>query len=348
MEFTCPVDTLRPHCFALLVAAGVPEQEAEIAAGILLDTSLEGIDTHGVSRLPVYLSCLEKGRINPRPQIKIVKEGAVAKVDGDNGLGQLVAARSMSVAMDLAKEFGVGFVVTRRSNHFGAASYYCKMAAGRGMLGIVLTNAPPAMPPWGGKSAYFGTNPIAFGIPNGGFPVVVDLSSSHVARGNIILAAKEGRPIPLGWAIDKDGQPTTDPQAALEGGAVLPVGGAKGYALALAIEVMTGILSGSAYGDGVGFIYDEKTDPADVSHSFIALDISRIMPENAFLSRMEEMIRGVKAVPVAAGAAGIRVPGEKRYETYQIRVKKGIPMGPSLLHELRQTAARLGVKPLNC
>ncbi|KLU60555.1 (2R)-3-sulfolactate dehydrogenase (NADP(+)) [Peptococcaceae bacterium CEB3] len=348
MDFTCPVETLQRHCIDLLVATGVSVKEAEMVTTILIDTSLEGIDTHGISRLPAYLSCLNEGRINAQPQIKIVKSGAVAKVDGDNGLGQLVSATSMSVALDLADEFGIGLAVTRRSNHFGASSYYCKIAAQRGMIGVVFTNAPPAMPPWGGKSAYFGTNPIAFGFPNAGFPVTADLASSQVARGKIILAAKEGRAIPLGWAIDKDGRETTDAQAAIAGGAVLPLGGAKGYALAMAIEVMTGILSGSAYGNEVGFIYDGNKEPADVSHSFIALDVSRIMPVNLFLERMDGMIGGVKSVPLADGADAIRIPGEKRYKTFQARMKGGIPIRSAVLNELRQIASTLGVKRLEC
>ncbi|MDI6877978.1 MAG: Ldh family oxidoreductase [Desulfitobacteriaceae bacterium] len=333
-------------CCNLLASVGVPADDAQVVAAVLIDTSLEGIDTHGLSRLPAYLTCLKNGRINKEPQIRVVKSGAVASIDGDNGLGQLVAVRSMQVAIDLGKEFGIGLATAKRSNHFGAASYFCKMAAGQGMIGQVFTNAPPAMPPWGGMRPYFGTNPVAFGIPQEEYPVVIDLSSSNVARGNVILALKEGRSIPLGWAIDKEGRPTTDPKEALEG-AVLPVGGAKGYALALAVEVMAGILSGSAYGLDVGFIYDDKKEPANIGHSFIAIDVSRLMLDDTFTERLSDMIQGIKAVPLAEGYSEIRIPGEKRHRIMQERRKSGIPVSQTLLKELNILAAELGVSPLS-
>lgn len=340
-----PVNKLSQFCKELLVAAGVSEEDAAIVTDVLIDTSLEGIDTHGVSRLPIYLSRIRNGRINARPQIKVKRLGAVAAVDGDNGLGQLVAVRSMEVAINLASEYGIGFVATKHSNHFGAASYYCKMAARRQMVGIAFTNTPPGIPPWGGRRPYFGTNPIAFAFPTGNYPVVVDMSSSTVARGNIIMAAKEGQEIPLGWAIDAEGRPTTDPKKALEG-AVLPVGGAKGYALALAVEVMSGILSGSAYGPDVGWIYDDSLKPVNIGHSFIAIDISRLMPIEVFYKRMADMIQGIKAVPLADGFERILIPGERRQMKARERVKEGIPVSENLLRELNQMALELGVQPL--
>ncbi|SHE31522.1 Malate/lactate/ureidoglycolate dehydrogenase, LDH2 family [Desulfofundulus australicus DSM 11792] len=339
------VETLTGFCRELLVAVGVPGEDAEVVAGVLIDTSLEGIDTHGISRLPIYLSRVRNGRINARPRITVEKSGAVATVDGDNGLGQLVAVRSMEVAINLAAECGVGFVATRRSNHFGAASYYCKMAARRQMVGMAFTNTPPGIPPWGGRRPYFGTNPIAFAFPTDKHPVVVDMSSSTVARGNIILAAREGREIPPGWAIDAEGRPTTDPGKALEG-AVLPVGGAKGYALALAVEVMSGIISGSAYGPEVGWIYDDSLEPVNIGHSFIAIDISRLMPVETFHERMADMIRGIKAVPLAEGFERIFIPGERRQIKAQARMNEGIPVSDNLLKELNELARELGVRPL--
>jgi len=343
MEY--PVKKVSEFSFNLLTSVGVPQDDAQVVASVLIDTSLEGIDTHGLSRLPVYLTCLKNGRINKQPQMDVVKLGAVASIDGDNGLGQLVAVRGMQAAIELAKEFGIGLATAKRSNHFGAASYYCKLAASQGMIGQVFTNAPPAMPPWGGMRPYFGTNPIAFGIPQEGYPVVIDLSSSNVARGNVILASNEGHSIPLGWAIDEEGRPTTEPKAALEG-AVLPVGGAKGYALALAVEVMAGILSGSAYGLDVGFIYDDKKEPANIGHSFIAIDVTRVMPGVVFAERLSDMISGIKSVPLAEGYSEIRIPGEKRHRIMQERRKSGIPVSPALLMELNTLAAEVGISPL--
>ncbi|MCB8814208.1 Ldh family oxidoreductase [Desulfosporosinus shakirovi] len=330
---------LEDFCKALLVASGVPESEALIVSSVLVDTSLEGIDTHGISRLPIYLSCLLNGRINPKPSIQKKFNDAVAVVDGDNGLGQLVAYRSMALAVDLAKVYGLGFVTVKNSNHFGAASTYCKMAAHEGMIGQAYTNSPCGIPPWGGKNPYFGTNPISYGFPNGDQPVVVDMSSSIIARGKIILAAKEGRSIPKGWAIDQYGNSTTDAEAALQG-AVLPVGGPKGYALALAAEVMSGIISGSKYGTHVGWIYDDSLEPVNIGHSFFAIDISRLMPLRDYAQRMTDMIGEIKSVPRADEVDAIRIPGERRQSIAEERKKDGIPINEGLLQELNELAVK--------
>jgi len=346
LTYKYPADKLKHFCKELLMHYGVPEQDATIVTEVLIDASLEGVDTHGVNRLPIYVSRIKNGRINAKPKVKISKSGATGIVDGDNGLGQLVAVRSMEVAIELAHEYGVSIVVTRHSNHFGAASYYCKMAVDRQMIGITFTNTPPGIPPWGGKRPYFGTNPIAFAFPTGGQPIVVDMSSSTVARGNIILAAKEGKPIPLGWAIDKEGRPTTDPNKALEG-AVLPIGGPKGYALCLAVEVMSGILSGSAFGPDVGWIYDDKLEPVNIGHCFMAIDISRFMPLEMFYNRINKMIREIKSVPLADGFSEIFIPGERRQIKFKERLREGIPIGESVLQELNQLAQEVNLPPLS-
>ena len=336
---------MQKFCFDLLCACKVPEEDAKIVTTVILDTSLEGLDTHGLSRLPQYLISMRKGRINPKPNIKIQNNNALVGIDGDNGLGQLLAERAMNEAIKAAVQHGIGLATVNHSNHFGAASYYCKMAANKQMLGIVFTNAPSAVAPWGGKGPYFGTNPVAFGVPFKENSVIIDLSSSAVARGHIILAAKEGKAIPLGWALDQDGKPTTDPKEALNG-ALLSLGGAKGYALALGVEVMAGILSGSAFGENVGFIYDDGQDPVDIGHTFIAIDVARLMPMETFYQRMENMIAGIKAVPLAEGFSEIRIPGERRHKIAHERLINGIPINATLLEELKGLASELGVEYL--
>jgi len=333
-------------CKELLKGAGVPDEDASIVANVLVDTSMEGIDTHGISRLPIYLTRIQNGRINPRPTIKVNGTApSLANVDGDNGLGQLVAVRSMQSAINLAGETGVGAVAVKHSNHYGASSYYCKMASSSGMIGMAFTNTPSGIPPWGGKKAYFGTNPIAFAFPGKDQPVVIDMSSSTVARGNIIMAAKEGNPIPEGWAIDSEGLPTTDAKAALEG-AVLPMAGPKGYAMALAVEILSGILSGSAYGPRVGWIYDESTEPVDIGHFFIAIDIGKMMNLSDFLSRLDHMAGEIKSSPKATGVEEIYLPGERRTINAQKRKTAGLPISDQLLSELNGLARDLGVNPL--
>ncbi|MBE0467817.1 MAG: Ldh family oxidoreductase [Candidatus Desulforudis sp.] len=346
MELKVPPANLRQFCMDLLVGARVPPTDARVVATVLVDASLDGIDTHGVSRLPVYLKCLQNGRINPVPEIKVARSApAAAVLDGDHGLGQLVAVRAMEQAITLAAEAGVGVVAVRHSNHFGAASYYCKMAVARNMIGLAFSNSAPGIPPWGGRRAYFGTNPVAFGFPAANSPVMVDMSLTKAARGNVILAAREGTPIPAGWALDAAGRPTTDPREALAG-AVLPFGGPKGYALALAVEVLCGVLSGAGYGPRVGWIYDDGVQPADVGHFFIAIDIASLMPLSEYISRMESMKAEVTAVPAAEGAAPIRLPGERRRAAAVSRSREGIPMEPALLSELNELAVRLNVATL--
>lgn len=333
-------------CKKLLQGAGVPPGDAAIVADVLIDASLEGIDTHGVSRLPVYLTRIQNGRINAKADIKVERTApAQAGIDGDNGLGQLVGVRSMQVAIELAGKTGAGAVAVKNSNHFGASSYYCKMAASRGMVGLAFTNTPSGIPPWGGKKAYFGTNPIAFAFPGKEVPVVVDMSSSTVARGNIILAAKEGRPIPEGWAIDSNGRPTTDAKAALEG-AVLPMAGPKGYALALAVEILSGVLSGSAFGPRVGWIYDDSTEPVNIGHFFLAMEISGFMPLHSFVDRMDQMITEIKEVPLSENFERILIPGERRAIEANRRKVEGIPVPEQLLAELNNIAREVGVKLL--
>lgn len=339
-------EELFEFCQKLLEGAGVPSEDAAITADVLVDTSLEGIDTHGISRLPIYLTRIQNGRINANPVIKVERTAAsLANVDGDNGLGQLVGVRSMQAAIDISRETGVGAVATRHSNHFGASSYYCKMASAVGMVGMAFTNTPSGVPPWGGKKAYFGTNPIAFAFPGKEQPVVVDMSSSTVARGNIIMAAKEGRPIPEGWAIDSQGRPTTDAKAALEG-AVLPMAGPKGYAMALAVEILSGILSGSHYGPRVGWIYDESTEPVNIGHFFLAIDINKLMPLDNFVGRMDHMVQEIKSSPKAEGVEEIFIPGERRFNKACRNRSEGIAVSDQLLTELNELAQRLGVKAL--
>ncbi len=250
--------------------------------------------------------------------------------------------------MPVARETGIAGVAVCNSNHFGTAAYYCRMACEEGMALIAATNSPPGIAPWGGRQAYFGTNPIAFGFPTRREPpVIVDLSSSVVARGKVILAAKQREPIPEGWAIDESGETTTDAQAALKG-AMLPLGGAdggaKGYALALAVEMMAGVLSGAAFGPGVGNLYrDGEEPPADVGHFFILLDLSCWMGLEDYYSRIERFLEEIKASPRAAGAEEILYPGERRHGNYLRNLKEGIVLSPAVREELADLGGECGV-----
>lgn len=334
---------LTNFCEEVFVSLGMPRGDAEVAADSLVRANLEGTDSHGISRLAIYARRMREGRISTRPKIGVEQAGSVLRVDGGNALGQVASYHAIEAAIPIARETGLAGVAIRNSNHFGTAAYYCQMACREGMALIAMTNSPPGIAPWGGKKAYFGTNPIAFGFPTRREPpVIVDMSSSVVARGNIILAAAEGRAIPEGWAIDEEGLATTDADAALRG-AVLPLGGAKGYALAMAVEIMSGVLSGAAFGPRVNNLYKDEDSAANVGHSFILLDVARWMPLNDYYARIDQFLEEIKIAPRARDVQEIFYPGERRYLTYLKRVEEGIALPAAVQEELEELARECGL-----
>ena len=240
---------LAAFCTAVLERVDVPREHAETVARSLLAANLRGVDTHGMTRLPIYVERLRAGLINGRVSGTVVAEGPTTAVfDGENGLGQVVGTKGMQLAIAKAESAGVGFVTVRNSNHYGTAAYYAMMALAHDMIGVSITNSPPLMAPWGGRKGFLGTNPLSIAVPAGEErPFVFDMATSVVARGAVILAAKRGDAIPPTWAMNKDGEPTTDAKAALEG-AVLPLGGHKGFGLAMAIDILAGVLAGGPFG----------------------------------------------------------------------------------------------------
>ncbi|TDF98341.1 Ldh family oxidoreductase [Paenibacillus piri] len=334
---------LTDFCKQVFIQLGLPADDAAIAADSLVRADLEGNESHGMSRLSIYAKRIQEGRISANPAIVCESFGSILKVDGDNGLGQIVSYRAIKRAIVMVQEGGIAGVFIRNSNHFGTAAYFCQQACMDNIAVIAMTNSPPGIPPWGGKKAFFGTNPIAFGFPlRNEPPVIIDMSSSVVARGKIIMADKTGEAIPLGWAMDESGKETADPAAALRG-AVLPLGGAKGYALAMAIEIMCGVLSGAAYGPHVNNLYKDGDSAANVGHSFILLDISRWMAVEHYFDIMEEFLREVKDVPKAAGVDEIHYPGERRHAKYAARSVAGIHISQEVVNELTQLGEDLKV-----
>ena len=336
-------EELKTFCKNVFAQLGMRVEDADVVSDSLVRANLEGTDSHGVSRMGIYTGRMREGRVSADPTVKIDHDGAVLRVDGGNGLGQIASYHALKDAFPIARESGIVGVGVRNSNHFGAAAYYCQMASREGMALIATTNSPPGIAPWGGKKAYFGTNPIAFGFPTRNEPpVIVDMSSSVVARGNIINAAREGEPIPEGWAIDEEGVATTDAAAALKG-AVLPLGGAKGYALALAVEVMSGVLSGAAFGPHVNNLYKDNDPPANVGHSFILLDVSSWLDLDDYYDRMDQFLDEIKATPRAKGVGEIFYPGERRYTTYHEKMKEGISLPSAVQKELEGLGREYGV-----
>lgn len=345
-EVRHPPGELERFCREVLLRLGVPPEDAAVAAGSLVRAELEGAGSHGLGRLPVYARRIREGRIQARPRVRVERVGGcVLRVDGGNGLGRVVSYRALEAATPVARELGMAGVAVRRSNHFGAASFYCQIACQKQMALIATTNSPPGIAPWGGREALLGTNPIAVGFPvKGGPPLIADLSSSVVARGRIMLAAREGRKIPEGWAVDSSGNPTTDPEEALEG-AVLPFGGAKGYALALAVEALAGVLSGASSSPEVGNLYRDGDPPADVGHLFILIDVGRWMPLEEYYARMGRLLGRIKSSPKARGAEEILYPGERRHRAYLANSGESLRLEPGLEAELWKLAVVLGVAP---
>lgn len=331
-------EDLKKFCQEVFEHLGMGQEDADVVSDSLVRANLEGTDSHGVSRMGIYTNRMQDGRIFADPNVEIEHNGSVLRVDGGNGLGQIASYHALKAALPVARETGIAGVGVRNSNHFGAAAYYCRMACREGMALIATTNSPPGIAPWGGKKAYFGTNPIAFGFPTRNEPpVIVDMSSSVVARGNIINAAREREPIPEGWATDEEGEATTDAEAALKG-AMLPLGGAKGYALALAIEVMSGVLSGAAFGPHVNNLYKDNDPPADVGHSFILMDVSCWLDLDDYYDRMDQILNEIKTSPRAKDVEGILYPGERRYGSYLDKMEEGIALPDAVSKELEELA----------
>jgi LDH2 family malate/lactate/ureidoglycolate dehydrogenase len=330
---------------AIAAAAGVRPPDAAILADALVEADVQGISTHGVSRLNIYVRRIQKGLINPTAELVVDRRrGATLAVDAGNGLGQVQAVKTLEMLTPMAKENGVAVATIRRSQHFGALSYYCNRAAGRDQILLATTNCEPAMSPEGACEAFFGTNPIAASFPTGkGYVIKIDLATSVVARGNIIAAQKRGQPIPAGWALTVAGEPTTDAAAALAG-TVLTMAGHKGYALALLVEVLSGVLSGAAIGPAVGSMYKNLDRSQDVGHFFCLLDIAAFMDPGAFKQRIDRAIDGIKACRKRPGVKEVLVPGERSHQKALLNRKQGIPIEEATRKELKTLCEELGVE----
>jgi LDH2 family malate/lactate/ureidoglycolate dehydrogenase len=343
MDCYCPKEIIK-QVSAIVQAAGVSADDAGILAASLVEADLSGTATHGISRLAIYIKRIQKGLIDPKAKLTIDRQrGGTLAVDAGNGLGQVQAMKVLDRLIPMAASQGVAAATIRNSQHFGALSQYCNRAADQGMILFATTNCEPSMSPEGGREAFFGTNPIAMSFPTGkGFNIKVDLATSLVARGNIIAAQKKGQSIPAGWALDVDGNPTTDANAALAG-TVLTMAGHKGYALALMVEVMSGVLSGAAVGSQIGSMYKNLDRKQDVGHFFSLMDICAFMDREVFIQRIDAMVDQIKAVRKRPGVQEILLPGERSHRIAAERKAKGVPIDPATLKELGDLCQQLKV-----
>jgi L-2-hydroxycarboxylate dehydrogenase (NAD+) len=325
---------------------GVPSAEAQIGADALVAADLRGVDTHGVIRFSPqawYVKWLSEGSMTARPNIRIVSESAsTALIDGDRGMGMVIGHRAMELAVAKAKQSGIGMVGVRNSRHYGMSAYYAMQTLPHDMIGIAMTNASRQVVPTFGREARFGTNPMCFAVPaDKELPFVLDMATTTAAAGKLELAARMEKAIPLGWALNENAQATDDPRVAQKARRLLPLGGSresgshKGYGLAIVVEILCGVLTGTLTA------LNADQDPR--GHFFGAIRIDAFRAVDEFKRDMDRLIQELKSTPPIAGQDRVYVAGEIEFETAEERTERGIPLLPSVLKGLREVGEQLGV-----
>lgn len=336
---------LRGYTQRLLESTGLGADEADCIAASLVEADLRGVSSHGLMRLRTYASRVKCGVVKGGVTPRIVRESAAfLAVDGGNGNGMWTARQIMRTCIERARDQGACFATVNNGNHFGIAATYTEMAAAQGMIGIALSNAGATMVPTGGRKPLLGANPLSIAVPAGKFPpLVLDMATSTVAQGKIILAAKEGKTsIPSDWAVDETGAPTTDPQRALAG-AMLPFGGAKGYGLALIIDILVAVLSGALTSAHTHNFWKDFERPQNLGFFLGAWNIASVIALPDFTARMEAVLAEMKSCPPAPGHTEVFYPGEIEHRRAVENLRDGIPLGPAVVDDLTKLGAEYGV-----
>ncbi len=334
---------LNSYCEAVLTASGVDPWCSQIVANMLLDAELSGVSTHGVSRMSIYMERMEKGLVSRSNNIQVIKEGPSSLViDAGNTLGAPSAQFAMEACIRKAAGTGCCFATVKNSNHFGTAAFYTKMAVEKGMIGFSCTNLTGKIAPYGAAEPFMGTNPISVAAPSNDLPVVLDMTPSVVALGKLILAQKLGKEIPLGWALDQDGNPTTDPAKGRKG-SLIPIGGPKGSGMAIVVDILSGILSGAGYGPHLHDLY-EFDAPQGVGHFLGAIDIAHFIDLDTFKSTLSTMIKEIKGLQTASGFDEIRLPGERSLTLIEKNRRDGIELPEPVYQELLEIGSPYGLK----
>jgi LDH2 family malate/lactate/ureidoglycolate dehydrogenase len=345
-EIAFPVGRLAAFATEAFVRLGVAAEDAALVADSLVQADAWGHGSHGVMRIFWYGARLETGAMAPtaRPEF-VVDAGGLAVLDGHDGIGQVIAKRAMESAIERARAHGIGAVAVRNSGHFGTAMYFTRMAAAAGCIGFLSTNASPAMAPWGAREKRVGTNPWSWAAPAGSFPtMMLDVANTAVARGKLYVARQRGAAIPEGWAMDEDGRVTTDPARGIAG-TILPMAGHKGYAVSVLMDVVAGVLSGSAFGGAVVGPYRADAR-SGVGHLAIAIDIAACRPLADFEADMEALIRDLKSTPPAPGFDEVLYPGEPEARHARGCAAHGVALPAATVSDLNAHARRLGVPEL--
>jgi LDH2 family malate/lactate/ureidoglycolate dehydrogenase len=337
---------LKRFCEEILVKGGVERTAAKTVADVMLYADMRGIESHGIQWLPIYMKRLTAGGVAVRSHATVEADNkATCIVNANNGFGQVAAVKAIEMALDKAREYGVGAVGVAHSNHMGALGYYALKAAEAGFISIICGNTTPLMPPWGGKELRLGTNPLCIGVPAGEhYPIIIDMATSASARGKLFIAEKKGEKIPLGWALDSDGQPTDDPQKAIKG-FLLPMAGPKGYGLAMAIDVLCGVLTGSLFGKHITSLFGNTDVPQNVGHFVVAINVEHFIDRQYYNSQIELLIEGLREVKPLPSVDKIFLPGEIEYLKYLENKEKGAAVGKKSLNEVEMLGRQLGLDP---
>jgi len=356
--FYVPLEMLERFMIEVFVKTGVPEADAKICAEVLAEADRRGIESHGIARFKtIYIDRIEAGIINPFTNIEVVRETPTTVVlDGNNGMGQVIATKAMELAIQKASKLGMGMVAVRNSNHYGIAGYYASMAIKAGMIGITGTNARPSVAPTFGVENLLGTNPLTFGMPSDEpFPFLIDCATSIIQRGKVEVYARLGKPLPKGWVIDKNGESKTDSAQVLEDlskgdAALVPLGGIgektsgyKGYGYATVVEILSSALQGGAFLTALSGYKDGRREPHRLGHFFIAIDIKAFTELEDFKKTTGSILRQLRNSTKMPGQKRIWTAGEKEYEAWQERQKTGIPIDRVVQSEILELKQRFNL-----
>ncbi|HEY8780893.1 MAG TPA: Ldh family oxidoreductase [Mucilaginibacter sp.] len=350
---------LRAFTQNIFLAMGCSDEHATLAADVLILSDLRGIDSHGVARLVGYVRLWEKKRINTKPNITVVHETpTTATVDGDAGLGLVVAPFAMKLAIQMAEQYGSGWVSVRNSNHFGIAGFHTLMAVEKDMIGFAMTNASPLVAPTFSNERLLGTNPMCYAFPAGKYPpVVVDMATSAAANGKLEIAQRMGKQVPEGWIQDREGNFTTDPHALKKGGSLLPLGSDrehgshKGFGLSATVDILSAVLSGANYGPWVPPFVSFLEPPADpvglgIGHFVGAMRVDGFRPVDEFKAHLDNWITRFKSASTVDPAQKVIIPGEPEMKAMADRKKNGIPLIDEVVNDLNGLAEKFGIEKL--
>ncbi|MDR0621134.1 MAG: Ldh family oxidoreductase [Deltaproteobacteria bacterium] len=332
---------LKETISSILAKVGVPPEDAEVVAEVMADTNAKGIESHGIRWLDIYVQRIKAGGYNPVTKLEVVKDkGSLLLLNANHGLGQVAMVKAVDLGLEKARQNAVAIVAVANSNHFGATCFYTERAAKAGLIGFACTNSTPLMAPWGGMDLCVGTNPLSFGFPTKGVPIILDMATTAFARGKVFIAERQGTTLPEGVALNKNGEPTTNPKEALEG-IMLPAAGPKGFGLSLAIDILSGILIGSNHGHHICSLFGDLDKHQDVGHFAIFINIDDFINPEIYYREIEDSVSRMKSSRLAKGFTQIFMPGEIEDGQRAKNLAEGIPIPLPTWKTVQELKAKL-------